>query len=358
MRKIIHIDMDCFYAAIEMRDRPELTNVPVAVGGRPGSRGVLCTANYPARKFGVRSAMASSTAKRLCPELVILPVRMSHYREISRDIFSIYQEYTDLVQPLSLDEAFLDVTDCDRCKGSATLIAAEIRDRIRTSTGGLTGSAGVAPNKFIAKIASDWNKPDGQLVVPPDKVDAFVRDLPVNKIWGVGKVTAARLESLGLETCGDIQQRSEKEMKATFGKFGTALWELSHGIDERPVVTERRRKSFSLETTYHVDIDHESCRVEIVALRERLLERLKAFMADRPEHMVKSAFVKIKFADFRSTTVDRAGSGLELDDLDELLRQGLQRSELDVRLLGCGVRFHDPDRGGSGQLDFFDLLGV
>ena len=200
-RKIIHCDCDCFYAAVEMRDNPALAELPLAVGGQPDRRGVIATCNYVARRYGVRSAMSSAQAVQRCPDLLILPPSMDKYRAASRTILAIYRDYTPLVQPLSLDEAYLDVTDSPHCRGSATLMAEEIRTRIRQEVG-ITASAGVGPNKFIAKIASDWNKPDGLYVVRPQDTDGFVAALPVGKLHGVGRVTAARLERLGIKTCG------------------------------------------------------------------------------------------------------------------------------------------------------------
>jgi len=247
-RKIIHIDCDCFYAAIEMRDDPSLRERPVAVGGSPERRGVVATCNYAARRFGVRSAMASSRAVKLCPELVLVPPRFEVYREASRQIARIYADYADTIEPLSLDEAFLDVTGSPHLEGSATRIALHIRGRIRREVG-ITASAGVAPNKFLAKIASDWNKPDGQLVVTPAEVNAFVRDLPVGKLFGVGKVTEEKLHQLGLFTCADIRARSPVELQRHVGSLGERLWRLAQGIDERPVEPFGRRKSLSVENT-------------------------------------------------------------------------------------------------------------
>ena len=192
MRKLIHADCDCFYAAVEVRDNPDLRGRPLAVGGSPEKRGVIATCNYEARDFGVRSAMASGQALRLCPDLLIVPPRMKHYQQVSRDIHSIFSHYTDLIEPLSLDEAYLDVSGSEHCHGSATLMAKELRQKVRTDVG-IIISAGVAPNKFLAKIASDWNKPDGLFVITPDQVDEFVKKLPVNKLHGVGKVTAEKL---------------------------------------------------------------------------------------------------------------------------------------------------------------------
>ena len=204
VRKIIHCDCDCFYASVEMRDDPSLRGRPLAVGGRADQRGVIATCNYEARRYGIHSAMATAQAVKLCPDLILIPPNMEKYRITSRQIMDIYRDYTDLVEPLSLDEAYLDVTNSPHCKGSATLIAQEIRRRI-FETVGITASAGVAPNKFVAKIASDWNKPDGLFLVRPGEVDAFVAALPVKKLFGVGKVTAAKLHSLGAQTCGDLR---------------------------------------------------------------------------------------------------------------------------------------------------------
>ena len=223
-RKIIHIDMDCFYAAVEMRDDPRLKGIPIAVGGAPDRRGVISTCNYEAREFGVHSAMATAYALRLCPQLKVLPGRMSHYQSISRQIRQIFGRYTDLVEPLSLDEAFLDVSDSELFKGSATRIAEDIRKTIKNELD-LTASAGVAPNKFLAKICSDENKPDGQFVITPDEVDAFVVKLPVKKISGVGKVTAQRLAKHNIVTCADVREMGEKKLIQLFGGLGELLYQ-------------------------------------------------------------------------------------------------------------------------------------
>jgi DNA polymerase-4 len=355
MRKIIHIDMDCFYAAIEMREHPELLGQPVAVGGRSDRRGVLCTANYEARKFGVHSAMSSARAIRLCPQLQILPVRFDLYRAESARISAVFGEFTDRIQPLSLDEAFLDVTDSPHCQGSATRIAKSVRARIAEETG-LTASAGVAANKFLAKIASDWHKPNGQKVIPPDEVADFVLTLPVTHIWGGGKVTAQKLHHMGLHTCGDLQRLSRDDLARRFGKFGDQLFDLSRGIDERPVTSGGMRRSFSIENTYPKDLAPEACEPALQALHKRLLEKLASFLQARPEHSVKGPCVKLKFADFQTTTVSRVGSNLRFEVYRELLREGLLRSSQSIRLLGCGVRFTAAEQ--ESQLDFFDLMDV
>jgi DNA polymerase-4 len=356
-RKIIHLDMDCFYAAVEERENPALRNIPIAVGGTPDGRGVLCTANYPARKFGVRSAMPAGKALRLCPHLRILPVRLALYREASAAIFSILQEYTEIIQPLSLDEAFLDVTQSDACHGSATLIARELKYRIRKEIG-LIASAGVAPNKFIAKIASDWQKPDGLFVVPPEQVDEFVRALPVEKIWGVGKVTAEKLHRLGYRTCGDLRKASLPDLTRNFGSFGASLLEFSFGRDDRPVTVDGHRKSLSVENTFPEDLTHHECPAQVCELRKKMLSRLERFLERKPDHAVKGISIKVKFSDFRSTTVDTIGTDLSEDNYLKLLQEGLNRSELPVRLLGCGVRFHDVNDNAPRQLDFLPLLGL
>ncbi|HLX00880.1 MAG TPA: DNA polymerase IV, partial [Trinickia sp.] len=304
VRKIIHCDCDCFYASVEMRDDPSLRGRPLAVGGRPEARGVIATCNYEARRFGVHSAMSSALAMRKCPELLILRPAMEKYRIASRQIMAIYRDYTPDVEPLSLDEAYLDVTRSERCKGSATLMAGEIRERVR-ETVGVTVSAGVAPNKFVAKIASDWNKPDGLFVVRPHEIDAFVAALPVRKIHGVGKVTAAKLEKLGITTCLDLRVWALIDLHRHFGAFGQRLYELSRGVDHRAVQADQERKSISVETTYVTDLKtFDECAAEIRRLTEQLDERIARAGA---ASAVRKLYVKIRFADFQRTTVECVG---------------------------------------------------
>ncbi|MBY4691207.1 DNA polymerase IV, partial [Burkholderia dolosa] len=296
VRKIIHCDCDCFYASVEMRDDPSLRNRPLAVGGRPDQRGVIATCNYEARRYGVHSAMSSALAMRKCPDLLILPSAMDKYRAASRQIMAIYRDYTPDVEPLSLDEAYLDVSASDRCQGSATLIAREIRERVR-DTVGVTVSAGVAPNKFIAKIASDWNKPDGLFVVRPHEVDAFVAALPVRKLHGVGKVTAARLDRLGIQTCAQLRDWSLIDLHREFGAFGRRLYELSRGIDERPVQADQERKSVSVETTYVTDLTTlEQCAEEIRRLVVQLDARIARAGAARA---LRQRYGEIRVAAFK-----------------------------------------------------------
>jgi len=353
MRKIIHIDADCFYAAVEVRDKPALRGLPIAVGGSADRRGVIATASYEARKFGVHSAMASATALKRCPQLVLIPGRMSAYREASRHMRDIFADYTDLIEPLSLDEAFLDVTQCKHNRNSATLIAEEIRQRILDSIG-ITVSAGIAPNKFIAKIASDWNKPNGQFVVTPDRVESFLANLPVNKIWGVGKVTAKRLEKKGIKTCNDVRAYDVFQFVELFGSFGEHIHKLAHGIDDRPVVSEWRRKSISVENTYAHDLpDLAACLEKIPQLIISLDRRMEKLDDD---YLIYNSFVKMKFCDFSQTTVERLHANPVLADLSALCEEAWRRRNIPVRLLGVGVRLCDLTESG-GQMELFGKQG-
>jgi DNA polymerase-4 len=351
MRKIIHCDADCFYAAVEMRDDPSLRNRPIAVGGSSDRRGVISTCNYEARKFGVHSAMPSSTARRLCPDLILLPHRMDVYKDVSQKMRSIFYDYTELVEPLSLDEAFLDVSESRLHHGSATLIAQEIRQRIKTELG-ITVSAGIAPNKFLAKVASDWNKPDGQFVIPPSEIDAFIAKLPVKKIYGVGKAMATKLAELAIFTCEDIQRFSIFELSQRFGQMGSRLYHLSRGIDDREVTVNRRRKSLSVENTFSHDLkDVQQCLKEIPLLSQQLVSRLQRVDDD---YKIVKLFVKIKFSDFTTTTIERSASSVVLSELQELCKEAHARTHAAVRLLGVGVRFIDMREDNAFfQLDLF-----
>ncbi|MDG1241207.1 MAG: DNA polymerase IV [Opitutae bacterium] len=337
-RRIIHVDMDCFYAAVEMRENPELAGRPIAVGGASG-RGVLTTCNYPAREYGIRSAMPVFKAKQLCPHLVILPVRFDLYREASRNIRQIFKRYTELVEPLSLDEAYLDVSHHKR-RGSE--IAKEIRTAIQAETG-LTASAGIGPNKLVAKIASDWNKPNGQCVVSPSRVGAFMQDLPVRRICGVGPKSAARLTEMGVETCGQLQAYDQTTLASEFGSFGLELHQLCRGIDQRRVVANRIRKSLSNEHTFAKNIETlEDCEAALRRQYHELLEDLRSSAADR---QIAKILVKLKFSDFRRTTAEIACRQAELDAYSKLLREAWGRSGEPVRLLGIGVRFAETQSG-------------
>jgi DNA polymerase-4 len=349
VRKIIHCDCDCFYASVEMRDDPSLRGRPLAVGGRADQRGVIATCNYEARAFGVHSAMPTAQALKLCPHLLVLPPSMDKYRAASRQIMDIYRDYTELVEPLSLDEAYLDVSGSTQCKGSATLIAQEIRRRI-FETVGITASAGVAPSKFVAKIASDWNKPDGLFLVRPEEVDAFVAALPVKKLFGVGKVTAAKLNKLGAETCADLRGWSMQDLQHHFGSFGGRLHDLCRGIDNRDVSPSRERKSISTEETYTPDVpDLAACLSLLPELYEQLLGRIKRAGADKA---INKLFVKIKFSDFQQTTVECVGHAPHIPTFARLMETGWLRASRPVRLLGVGVRLGDSEN--IEQLNLFD----
>ncbi|EKS7794692.1 DNA polymerase IV [Edwardsiella piscicida] len=350
MRKIIHIDMDCFFAAVEMRDFPALREVPLAIGGSGERRGVISTANYAARRYGVRSAMPTAQALKLCPHLTLRPGRMAVYKGVSAEIQRIFHRYTPLVEPLSLDEAYLDVSDCPLHHGSATLIARQIRADIAAELR-LTASAGVAPLKFLAKIASDINKPNGQYVIPPEQVDAFVLALPLAKIPGVGKVTAARLAELGLHTCADVRAYDLATLLRRFGKFGRVLWERSLGRDEREINPTRQRKSVGVEKTLAQDIDDwAACRQLIEQLYPELERRLARV---QPDLRIARQGVKLKFADFQLTTQEHVYPYLDRDDLLAVARQAwdLRRAGRGVRLVGLHVMLPDPGQQKQLSLD-------
>lgn len=333
-RKIIHVDMDCFYAAVEVRDNPALKNRPVAIGGLANRRGVLSTCNYEARKYGLRSAMPTAQALKLCPKVVLLPGNMNKYKAASKVIHRIFKQYTPLVEMLSLDEAFLDVTDCEYCKGSATLIAKTIKNRIKKELN-LTASAGVASNKFLAKVASDWDKPDGLYVIKPDEIDDFVKKLPVTKIFGVGKVTAEKMDSMQIKNCLDLQQLSFLELTSRFGKMGGRFYDLCRGIDDRKVEAERLRKSFSIERTFPVDLKNmEDCNREMKALIGKFKKR---FNVDDQLSFGK-LFVKVKFYDFKVTTAEVITDHFDENLVFELLKKAFDRQQKAVRLIGVGVK--------------------
>ena len=334
--------MDCFYAAVEMRDNPALKDIPIAIGGSSDRRGVISTCNYSARAFGVRSAMATAHAMKLCPNLTLVPGRMETYVEESRKIKDIMLRYTDVIEPLSLDEAFLDVSDSSLFGGSATRIAQDIRRAILEETG-LTASAGVAPIKFVAKVASDENKPNGLCVISPDKLMEFVTGLPLKKIPGVGKVTQEKLSMLGLTTCGDVQLYSRERLLKQFGKFGRVLWDRCHGVDERGISQNRERKSVGIETTLAQDIYTEQQCLEIVhKLYPKLIKRLKKVS---PDLLVHNQGIKLKFSDFQQTTMDQRTQSVSLKTFESLLPQILERqNRRGIRLVGLHVAMpHESD---------------
>jgi len=345
VRKIIHIDMDCFYAAIEERDNPALRGKPVGVGGS-SRRGVLTTANYEARKFGCHSAMPVFMALEKCPELLIVPTRFDVYKRDSQSIREIFHRFTELVEPLSLDEAFLDVTHNPE---PGTIIASRIRQMIRVETG-LTASAGVAPNKLIAKIASDWKKPDGQFTVAPGRAADFMDELPLKKIPGVGGKMAEKLSALGAQTCGEYRAVDKFEWVRRIGGYGAELFERCWGRDERPVNPDSPRKSLSIENTFSENIG------EMAVLdreMDSMLDKLENKLTTRhAERQVRSLVVKLKFADFQRTTAERANPEIDREIFKALLTEANSRSKgKQARLLGVGLRFQDI--AGTEQMELF-----
>ncbi len=299
-RKIIHVDMDAFYASVEQRDDPALRGRPVVVAWR-GSRSVVCAASYEARKFGVRSAMPAVRAERLCPDAVFVPPDFTRYKAVSQHVRTIFARHTDLIEPLSLDEAYLDVTTPKHDLGSATAIAESIRADIREELS-LTASAGVAPNKFLAKIASDWNKPDGLFVLKPSMVDAFVAALPLGRLPGVGKVTESRLGELGLHTCADVRAVDVETMEAHLGRWGRRLHELAHGIDERSVSPERPTLQISAEDTFPQDLPLHALEEHIHRLAEKTWAAYQRERGQHPDRHARTVVLKLKTGDFRTLT--------------------------------------------------------
>ncbi|HEY1646973.1 MAG TPA: DNA polymerase IV [Terracidiphilus sp.] len=344
-RKIVHVDMDAFYASVEQRDDPQLRGKPVVVAWR-GNRSVVCAASYEARRFGVRSAMPAITAERLCPQAVFVPPDFIRYRAASRHAREIFMRHTDLIEPLSLDEAYLDVTENKTGLATATRVARAIRAQIREELS-LTASAGVAPNKFLAKIASDWRKPDGLFVIQPEDIETFLPPLPVARLPGVGKVTEARLEKLGVRTVGDLRAFQLFDLESRFGRHGKRLHELAHGIDLSPVVPDRPTQSVSSEDTFERDV----LLSEIEPLIRRLAE--KTWAASRKQSRIAATIVlKLKTAEFKILTRSHTPASPP-SSCDELIRIALllrDRVHLSAqqrfRLVGVGLsNFHEPADG-------------
>lgn len=337
-RKIIHMDMDAFYASVEQRDFPEYRGMPIVVGGSPEGRGgVVATASYEARKFGIRSAMPSKTAQRLCPQAIFVLPRFDAYKAVSKSFHAILHRYTDIIEPLSLDEAYLDVTEDKLGIGYAMDIAESIRAAVKKELG-LTVSAGVSINKFVAKVASDLHKPDGLTFIGPSRIESFMESLPVGKFYGVGKVTAEKMHRLGLVTGGDLKKHSEDELVAHFGKTGRFFYQIVRGIDDRPVQPYRETKSVSVEDTYGEDLeDMQHIQLELSKLADRLVTRL-----NRLELKGRTLTVKFKFHDFTLTT--RSVSVLSfIEDkaamlsLVEKIMDNLDLKGRKIRLLGVGI---------------------
>jgi DNA polymerase-4 len=350
-RKIIHLDMDAFYASVEQRDRPELRGKPVGVGGLPEERGVLCTASYEARQFGVRSAMSSAKALKLCPQLILIHPDFRKYQEVSDRIHQFCLEHTDLIEPLSLDECFMDVTDNKKNIASATEIAQSLKDRIKNDLH-LTASCGVAPNKLLAKIASDMNKPDGLTVVRPGEVSRFISSLPVSRLFGVGKVTLKKMESMGIFTCGDLQKLTIRELGSSFGSYGETLYDFSRGYDDREVIPHHEAKSIGSEVTFRSDTTNLNfIKSELMDQIRIITKRLK-----NQKLLAKTITLVVKFSDFsritRSRTLDYS-----TQDPDDLYRELsiLLAEHYDgrkpVRLIGASAsRFKD-----ENEKTLFDL---
>ncbi|MGD8595320.1 MAG: DNA polymerase IV [Gammaproteobacteria bacterium] len=345
---IIHADMDAFYASVEIRDRPDLVDKPVAVGGSAEGRGVISAANYVARRYGVHSALPTVTAMKLCPDLILLPGRMHLYAEVSQQIRRIFERFTPLIEPLSLDEAFLDVTQSEKLFGSAQLIGQQIKNAVKEELG-LVVSIGIAPNKFIAKIASDIDKPDGFVYVAQDQIQAFLDPLPIKRIWGVGKVTEKHLQQQGIYTVRDLRMQPKTALVQHFGEHGAHLWELAHGIDHRPVVTDYDAKSISHEITFPEDIeDRDQLLAILLQLTDQVCTRLR-----REDYQGRTVHLKIRYSDFttltRSHTLDHASNVTsELwQAAKTLFLTKLPANLPPVRLLGMGVSGFD--RQGYGQ---------
>lgn len=357
-RKIIHIDMDAFFAAVEQRDHPQWQGQPVIVGGQPDSRGVVATCSYEARRFGIHSAMPSARAYQLCPQGIFVQPRIPVYYRVSQQIHAVFREYAERIEPLSLDEAYLDVTDTTVCGGSASLMAEEIRQKIFQTTQ-LTASAGVSYNKFLAKIASDMNKPNGQYVIRPEQGEAFVAQLAVGKFYGVGKVTEAKMHSLGIRTGADLKAWSRMQLRDSFGKSGDYYYAIARGIDERPVVATRQRKSLGSETTFEQDVTD-------VSLMYQCLQQLAVEVCDALKNKQLAAYtvtLKVKYSDFqqitRSQTVDEPV--YKVAHVHQLLPRLMQRTEIaqrSVRLLGISLSklTAADDDSGVKQLNLFDEL--
>jgi DNA polymerase-4 len=357
VRRIVHIDMDAFYASVEQRDNPALRGQPVAVGGRPDRRGVVAAASYEARAFGVFSAMPMATAVRLCPALVIVPPDFTRYKAASNAVFAIFREVTPLVEPLSLDEAYLDVTDNAWGETLGTAVAKRLKERIKGDTG-LTASAGVAPNKFLAKIASGWKKPDGLTVISPERVEPFLQRLPVDALWGVGPVTAKKLRARGIERLVDVRAADAQLLRDTVGSLADWLRQLADGIDERPVEPSREVKSSGSETTYPEDLtDLDTIRTEIAEMAAHAIAWLT-----RREMFARTVTIKVRYDDF--TTITRSHTAPPTREEAGLTSRAvglLDKTEAGrrpIRLLGVSVHnfsgAHEPAPADPDRLPFDD----
>jgi DNA polymerase-4 len=353
MRRILHVDMDAFYASVEQRDNPSLRGRPVVVGGQPGGRGVVAAASYEARAFGVRSAMSMARAVRLCPALAIVRPDFSKYRAVSNAVFAIFREVTPLVEPLSLDEAYLDVTENLWGEALATAVAKRLKARIREATQ-LTASAGVAPNKFLAKVASGWKKPDGLTVISPERVEPFLQQLPVDALWGVGPVTARKLRAQGIERLVDIRTTDIRVLREAVGSLADWLRQLAAGVDDRPVVPHRDAKSSGSENTFADDLtDRNVIHAEVA----EMAARVSAWLS-RKTLFARTVTIKVRYSDF--TTITRSHTAAPTCATDEIVSRAvrlLDKTEAGlrpVRLLGVSVH----NFGEREELPLFDNLVI
>ena len=352
---IIHADMDAFYVSVELLDKPQLHGKPVAVGGPSRTRGVISAANYIARQFGVHSALPCAIATRRCPDLVLLNPRISVYAEYSKKIKEIFRNYTPIIEPLALDEAFLDTAGCEKLFGTPEAIGRKIKEDIKSKLG-LTVSIGIAPNKFIAKIASDVQKPDGFVIVNKNEIQSFLDPLPITRIWGIGKVSSTNLNKLGIYKIADLRQLPRTQLEEWFGKHGIHLWQLAHGIDDRKVVTDGQAKSISHETTFDVNLENvETIQSQLMHLTEQVTARLR-----HSQLTGRTITVKVRYADFKTITrshsiatatnntnqIWKVVKNTLLPKID-LKRQG-------IRLLGVGVsQFNEDEASVTEQIDMF-----
>lgn len=352
LRKIIHVDMDAFYASVEQRDNPAYNGIPIVVGGLPDQRGVVATASYEARAYGIRSAMSSRKAQNLCPHVIFVRPRFDIYKSVSNQIRAIFHRYTDIIEPLSLDEAYLDVSEDKLEIGSAIEIAKQIKAAIKTELH-LTASAGVSTNKFVAKIASDMNKPDGLTFIGPSKIEAFIEALPVQKFHGIGKVTAKKMNSLGIFSGADLKKLSKAHLINLFGKVGNFYYDIVRGIDERPVQIFRELKSIGAEDTFTSDLTEEDELIaELKIIAQRVAKRLEVKQVQG-----STLTLKVKFADFKQITRNYTHtSPIEIDQLESYAINLLKAAPIEgqaIRLLGVTVsNFHLPD-AGTNQLSLF-----
>jgi DNA polymerase-4 len=353
VRRILHVDMDAFYASVEQRDDPSLRGKPLAVGGRPDRRGVVAAASYEARAFGVHSAMSMARAVRLCPSLVIVPPDFARYQAASSAVFAIFREVTPLVEPLSLDEGYLDVTENAWRETLGTAVAKRLKERIRADLG-LTASAGVAPNKFLAKIASGWKKPDGLTVISPDRIEPFLQKLPVDALWGVGPVTARKLRARGIERLVDVRTVDLQALRETVGSLADWLRQLAHGVDDRPVEPNREAKSSGSENTYAEDLtDLDAIRTETGAMAADAARWLA-----RKQLMARTVTIKVRYSDF--TTITRSHTAPPTREEPGIIARAMQLLEKTeagrrpVRLLGVSVHnfIGDADLAPADRLPF------